>query len=70
MRRLEARRALAAERERTHAVTGVGRFAVAVAGVVLLILVFATGWLAPAWLAVPVVVFLALSYWHQRVTRA
>jgi hypothetical protein len=69
-RRLDARRALAAERERTHAVTGVSRFAVAVAGVVLLVLVFATGWLAPAWLAVPVVVFLALSYWHQRVTRA
>jgi hypothetical protein len=69
-RRLADRRARAAEHERTHAVTGVSRFAVAVVGVALLIMVFALGWLAPAWLAVPVVIFLALSYWHQRVTRA
>ncbi|HEX5271869.1 MAG TPA: hypothetical protein VFW33_15330, partial [Gemmataceae bacterium] len=69
-RRLEARRAAAAERERTHAVTGVSRFVVAVAGVILLVVVFAPRWVAPGWLAVPVVVFLALSYWHQRVTRA
>jgi MutS domain V len=70
VRRLADRRALAAERERTHAVTGISRFAVAVVGVVLLLMVFALGWLAPGWLAVPVVVFLVLSYWHQRVTRA
>ncbi len=69
-RRLEDRRAAASERERTHAVTGISRFVIAVAGAVLLIFVFALGWLAPGWLAVPVVVFLALSYWHQRVTRA
>ncbi len=42
----------------------------AAAGGVLLIAVFALGWLHPGWLAVPVVAFLALSYWHQRVTRA
>jgi hypothetical protein len=70
VRRIEARRATAAERERTHATTGISRFAVAVLGVVLLVVVFAAGWLSPAWLAVPVVVFLALSYWHQRATRA
>jgi hypothetical protein len=69
-RRLEDRRALAAERERTHAVTGISRFAIAAAGAVLLLMVFALGWLSPAWLAVPAVAFLALSYWHQRVTRA
>jgi hypothetical protein len=69
-RRLDARRALATERERTHAVTGISRFVVAVAGVILLVVVFALRWLPPAWLAVPVVAFLALSYWHQRVTRA
>jgi len=70
VRRLEIRRAQAAERDRTHAVTGISRFAVAVAGGILLIAVFALGWLRPGWLAVPVVAFLVLSYWHQRVTRA
>jgi hypothetical protein len=69
-RRLEARRALAAERERTHALTGNGRFAVAVAGLVVVFFVFALKWLHPAWLALPVVAFLALSFWHQRVGRA
>ncbi len=70
LRRLEARRAWAADREHTQAITGISRFAVAVAGAIILLLVFAAGWLAPAWLALPVVVFLVLSYWHQRVTRA
>jgi hypothetical protein len=69
-RRLEARRALAADRERIHAITGNSRFAVAAAGLVVVLLVFALRWLHPAWLALPVVAFLALSYWHQRVTRA
>jgi hypothetical protein len=70
LRRLDARKALAAERERVHAITGNGRFVVVAVGVVLLVLVFAAHWLHPGWLAVPVVAFLALSYWHQRVTRA
>jgi MutS domain V len=69
-RRVAARRLLAAERERTHAVTGISRFVVAAAGAVLLVMIFALKWLAPGWLAVLVVAFLALSYWHQRVTRA
>jgi hypothetical protein len=69
-RRLEARRALAADRERTHAVSGNSRFAVAALGAATLVLVFALGWLSPAWLLLPVAAFLALSYWHQRVTRA
>jgi hypothetical protein len=69
-RRLEARKVLAADRERVHAITGNGRFAVVAVGVVVLVLVFAAHWLQPAWLLLPVVAFLALSYWHQRVTRA
>jgi len=69
VRRLEARRALAADRERVHAVTGNSRFVVAGLGLVLVLLVFALRWLHPAWLALPVVAFLAISYWHQRVTR-
>jgi hypothetical protein len=69
-RRLDARKEQAADRERVHAITGNSRFAVAALGAVLLILVFALRWLHPAWLALPVVAFLALSYWHQRVTRA
>jgi hypothetical protein len=70
VRRLEARRALAADRERVHAITGNSRFVVAGLGLVLVLLVFALRFLHPAWLALPVVAFLALSYWHQRVTRA
>jgi hypothetical protein len=70
LRRLDARKALAAERERVHAITGNGRFVLVAVGVVLLVLVFAAHWLHPGWLALPVVAFLALSYWHQRVTRA
>jgi hypothetical protein len=70
LRRLDARKALAAERERVHAITGNGRFVLVAAGVVLLVLVFAAHWLHPAWLAMPVVAFLAVSYWHQRVARA
>jgi hypothetical protein len=70
LRRLDARKAQAADRERVHAITGNGRFAVVAVGVVFLVLVFAARWLHPAWLALPVVAFLALSYWHQLVTRA
>ena len=68
-RRLTMRKAQAAERDHTHAVTGISRFAVAAGGGILAILIFAAGWLGPGWLAVPVVAFLGLSYWHQRVTR-
>jgi hypothetical protein len=68
-RRLDARRALAADRERVQAATGISRFIVAAAGVVLIVMIFAARWLGMAWLALPVVVFLVLSYWHQRVTR-
>ncbi len=69
-RRLGERRDAAAERERTHAITGNSRVAVVVGGVVVAVLVFAAGWLPPGWLALPVAVFLGLSVWHQRVTRA
>jgi hypothetical protein len=70
VRRLDARKAQAADRERVHAVTGNGRFAIAAVGAVIVLLVFALRWLHPAWLLLPVVAFLALSYWHQVVTRA
>ena len=59
LRRLEARRARAADRERTQAISGISRFAVAILGFALLVVIFALKWLSPAWLAVPVVVFLA-----------
>jgi hypothetical protein len=56
--------------ERTHAVTGNSRFLIAISGLVVVLLVFALHWLHPAWLVLPLVLFLALSIWHQRVTRA
>jgi hypothetical protein len=67
--RLTARRTVAVERERIHAISGNSRFAVAFLGVVLLIVVFALQWLSPAWLLVPVLGFVAVSAWHARVSR-
>src|SRR5216683_1822185 len=44
---------------------GFGRLAVVLAG-----FVFAAGWVAPGWLAVPVAVFVVLLLFYDRVTRA
>lgn len=69
-RRLEERRAAAAVQDRTHALTGNSRFAVVALGALLAVAVFALRWVDWPWLALPVVAFLVLSVWHQRVTRA
>lgn len=69
-RRLTERRGTVAERERTHAISGNSRFVVALLGGVVALIVFGPRWLHPAWLALPVALFLALSIWHHRLTRA
>jgi hypothetical protein len=70
VRRLADRQARAADRERVHAFTGNGRFILLGVGLLMLVPVFALHWLHPATLAIPVVAFFVLSYWHQRVSRA
>jgi hypothetical protein len=69
-RRLEARRAEAARLDRLQDLVGISRVVVFVAAVLLAWLAFGADLLAPAWLAVPAVLFLTLLIRYDRVTRA
>jgi hypothetical protein len=66
-RRLDERRATVAMLARREALVGNLRVVVFVAGLVLLVLVFWTGHVAPGWLAVPGVLFLPLLIAFDRV---
>jgi hypothetical protein len=65
--RLEARRTLVAHQARLHQIIANARLTAFLAGVVIAGLAFGTGWIAASWLAVPIVLFVALVLWHRRI---
>jgi hypothetical protein len=69
-RRLEARRAWAAQLARRHQYLANARLATFLAGVVLAVLSFWPQRVAAFWLVVPAVAFVALVVWHRRVNEA
>jgi hypothetical protein len=69
-RRLAARRNLAAIEEKRQRLTGNVRFGVALLGLALVYPILATGQLGVGWLAIPLILFVAVSIVHDRVTRA
>jgi hypothetical protein len=69
-RRLEARRAEAALRERQHRIFGNARLGTAIVAAVMVWMVFASHILAPQWLIAPVAVFMALAARHGRVLQS
>jgi hypothetical protein len=68
--RLEACRLLRKKQQRLHAVLGNSRFGLFAASVVLAWVAFGMGWVAPAWLLVPAVLFVLLTVGHERANRA
>jgi hypothetical protein len=68
--RLAARRAEAAARARVDRALSNARLAVFAAGVIVAFLIFGSRLLAPVWLALPVLAFLALAVAHDRAIRA
>jgi len=69
-RRLSDRRAAQAVHERRHQMLGNTRLITLGAGAIVLWLVFRLHVLSSGWLAAPVMVFVALVVWHDRVLRA
>lgn len=69
-RRLSARAATTASRERTHLLVSNLRLATVAVAALLLYLVIAARSLAPIWLLAPALVFAALMIWHARVLNA
>jgi hypothetical protein len=69
-RRLGERRAAEAIQERRHQALGNARLVILAAGAVLFWLIFRLHVATWAWLAVPILVFVALVVWHDRVLRA
>jgi hypothetical protein len=69
-RRLAERRAAEAIQERRHQALGNARLVTLTAGAVLFWVIFRLHVAASAWLAVPILVFVALVVWHDRVLRA
>jgi hypothetical protein len=65
--RLEARRTLAVQQARLHQLIANARLAAFLAGMILAGLAFWAERIAASWLAVPIVVFVALVIWHGRV---
>ena len=66
-RRLIARRARIAGRDRTHLRVSNGRLAAAAAGAILLWLAFVRAAVSPAWALVPGLAFAALAVFHARL---
>jgi hypothetical protein len=68
--RLESRRRIAVRQEKRQRLTGNARIAVVLLVLALGYPILITGQLGVGWLAIPVVLFLAVSILHDRVTRA
>src|SRR5260370_479419 len=69
-RRLQARRTTAAREENRQRITGNARVAVVLLAGALCYPILLVGQLGAAWLVLPVVLFVAVSIMHDRVTRA